>query len=129
MQAAKKKMATKVGARPAATARPKAEKVEKYTGLFVEVTRVAASSKAKKALARGTVLFAIGEPDGEWLPVLVLGRRDAVKRADVRRIAPKAAKKATTPSARRAAVDRVQKRAGVKITARDAERISARWER
>lgn len=98
----------------------------RYRGLYLHVTR-RATTKAKKKLDAGQVILAVGDPgDDGWVPVLVGGRLDHVQRADVERIVPKVAK----PTAlQQAARKRIARRAGVKVSAKEAERIRSQWGR
>jgi hypothetical protein len=101
------------------------QKSASYKGLFILVGR-AATTKTKKKVAKGRVLYAVGDPGSDgWVPVLVDGRLDHVQRADVTRIVPKRIPRPST--SQQEARKRLVKRAGVKVTPKDAERIRAQW--
>lgn len=62
----------------------------KLTGLFLELVRDS-TSYGKKKLSKGLIFLAVGEAGGgrdEWVPALLRGGLDYVRRADVQKIVP-----------------------------------------
>jgi hypothetical protein len=94
-------------------------------GFFLRVAH-GTKTKSGEPVDKQDVVLAVGDPEAGWLPVLYLGRVQLVRERDVELIRAATAKPTTEQKAAR---KRLVKASGVKVSAKEAERIRAQWKR